>query len=218
MNKHTFPAVPAVALSILGLSGVASAHGVGDFDEPQSIPNEVTISDVRFGGSGCPDGSVSASLSPDYQALTLIFDEYMAEVGPEVATSKKRLFCHIVMQLHFPAGFSYSLVDLTYQGFASLDAGLTATQKSTYFFQGDMKDDRYSFNTRLYGQMDGDYVRTDSLGLLSWSSCDKKRGLNIVTSVQLDNKYNRKGTGMITLDSVDGQVTERYGLRWRKCS
>jgi len=217
MNKHVFPALSAVALSVLGLSGSAQAHELGEFDEPEYVPNSVSITDVKFGGSGCPDGSVSASLSPDYKAITLIFDEYAAEVGPDVATPKKRLFCHIVMQLNFPAGFSYSLVDLTYAGFASLDDRISAQQKSTYFFQGDRMDDRYSFRTRLYGLMDGDYSRTDTLAAVSWSPCNKQRGLNIVTSVQLDNKYNRKGSGVITLDSIDGQVTEKYGLRWRKC-
>jgi len=215
MNKNVIPALSALAL--LGLSGVASAHELGDLDGPKFVPDTVTISNLKFGGSGCPDGSVSAMLSPDYQALTLIFDDYMAEVGPDVQNAKKRLFCQIGVQLDFPPGLTFSLVDLTYSGFASLDPGLTAQQKSTYYFQGQKQDDSYSFRTYLKGAWDGDYQRTDTLETVSWAPCGAKRSLNIVTSVQLDNKYNKRGSGLITLDSIDGQVTEEYGIRWRKC-
>ncbi|MBK9262038.1 MAG: DUF4360 domain-containing protein [Polyangiaceae bacterium] len=201
----------------LSLGSVASAHVLdGDGYEPV-IPDQVNIVSVTHGGSGCPVDSVGASFSPDYQYLTLIFDQYAAEIGRDVAAPKKRLFCQIVLQFDFPAGLSFALVDLTYRGYADLDAGIHASQTSTYFFQGYRRDDQYTFKTNVYGPFIGDYDRTDALELVSWSPCGQKRGLNIVTSVQLDNKRNKHGSGLITLDSIDSQVVEQYGVRWRRC-
>jgi Domain of unknown function (DUF4360) len=206
----------AGAASLFSFASVSSAHVLDAHDEP-ILPDQVNILSMTHGGSGCPVDSVGASFSADYQYLTIIFDQYGAEIGTDIAAPKKRLFCHLVLQLDFPAGLSYALVDLTYRGYADLDAGIDAAQTSTYYFQGFRKDDQYSFKTRIYGPFLGDYDRTDSLGLVAWSPCNEKRGLNIVTSVQLDNKRNKSGSGMITLDSIDSQVVEQYGIRWKRC-
>jgi hypothetical protein len=204
--------------SFLALGGSASAHTLvddHDFNKPQ---DGVKITGLTYGGTGCKDGTVAASLSGDYEAITLIFDKYDAEIGGHADNSKKRRFCQILLDLEFPAGFSYSLVSLDYSGYASLDHGITAEQKSTYFFQGFAKDERYSFKTKIQGVFDGDYDRHDELEMLAWSPCDKKRGLNIVTTLQLANRRNKDGVGLITLDSIEGVVKEKYGLRWRKCT
>ena len=217
MSKRALLTLASTALSLVSFTGIASAH-VLDGGDDSIIPDRVAITSVTHGGSGCPEGSVAPSFSADYQYLTIIFDQYAAEIGQGVDAPKKRLFCQLVLQLDFPAGLSYALVDLTYRGYADLDPGINAAQTSTYYFQGFRKDDQYSFKTQVFGPYIGDYDRTDSLGLVAWSPCNEKRGLNIVTSVQLDNKQNKRGSGLITLDSVDSQVVEQYGVRWKRCS
>lgn len=216
MRIRALLTLAAGAASLLSFARVSSAH-VLDANDAYVIPDQVNILSMTHGGSGCPVDSVGASFSADYQYLTIIFDQYAAEIGTDVASPKKRLFCHVVLQLDFPAGLSYALVDLTYRGYADLDTGIDAAQSSTYYFQGFKKDDQYAFKTRIYGPFIGDYDRTDSLGLVAWSPCNEKRGLNIVTSVQLDNKRNKSGAGLITLDSIDSQVVEQYGVRWKRC-
>ena len=201
----------------LSLGGVASAHVLDSEPPDYVVPDHVSIASATHGGSGCPGGSLAASFSLDFQALTLAFDDYTAEVGGDAEMRKKRLFCQIMLQLDFPAGLSFALVDMTYTGWAELDAGISASQSSTYYFQGFQKDDKYTFRTQLMGPFYDNYERTDTLEMLSWSPCNMRRGLNIVTSVQLDNKRNRRGYGMITLDSIEAQVTEIYGVRWRRC-
>jgi hypothetical protein len=217
MRIHALLTLATTTLALLSFTGVSSAHVLEPNDFDEVIPDRVGISSLTHGGSGCPVDSVGASFSPDFQYLTLIFDAYAAEIGQNVEAPKKRLFCQLVMQIDFPAGLSFALVDLTYRGYADLDPGINAAQTSNYYFQGFKKDEQYAFKTHIYGPFNGDYDRTDTLGLLSWSPCHEKRGLNIVTSVQLENKRNKKGSGLITLDSIDSQVVEKYGIRWRRC-
>lgn len=216
MRIRALLTLAAATASLLSFASVSSAH-ILDADNGLVVPDRVNIVSMTHGGSGCPVDSVGASFSTDYQYLTIIFDNYGAEIGDSVETPKKRLFCHVVMQFDFPAGLSYALVDLTYRGYADLDFGIEAAQTSTYYFQGFRKDDQYSFKTRIFGPFIGDYDRTDALELVAWSPCNEKRGLNIVTSVQLDNKKNKSGSGLITLDSIDSQVVEQYGIRWKRC-
>jgi Domain of unknown function (DUF4360) len=218
MNIRVLSSLAAAALASFFFTQTTSAHVLAGGPFNEVIPDQVNIVSMTHGGSGCPINSVGASFSTDYQYLTIIFDEYAAQIGQYVDSPKKRLFCHLVLQLDFPAGLSFALVDLTYRGYADLDAGINAAQTSTYYFQGFRKDDQYSFKTRIFGPFLGDYDRTDSLELLAWSPCNEKRGLNIVTSVQLDDKRNKSGSGLITLDSIDSQVVEQYGIRWRNCT
>jgi hypothetical protein len=218
LRKMFFVATATLAAaSVLSFSENASAHGFAD-DDHYDIPHDgVAITDLTYGGTGCKDGTVAVDLSPDYQALTVIFDKYVAQVGKGMDGADKRKFCHLVVQLDYPAGFSYALMKLDYSGYASLDYGVKAEQKSTYFFQGHRKDDKFTFKTKLFGEFDGDYRVEDYLETVAWSPCGKKRGLNIVTSVQVDNGRHKDASGIMTIDSIDASMKETYSLAWRKC-
>lgn len=73
-----------------------------------------------------------------YTSFTLIFDKYVAQIGPGVATTESRKFCQVNLQLHYPQGFQYSILKTIYRGFAQLDAGVTGSQEATYYFSGRM--------------------------------------------------------------------------------
>lgn len=68
--------------------------------------------------------------------FTLIFDKYVAQIGPGIATTESRKFCQVNLQLHYPQGFQYSILKTIYRGFAQLDAGVTGAQEATYYFSG----------------------------------------------------------------------------------
>ena len=56
----------------------------------------VVIRGVRLSGSGCLNSAANASITPDGQLLSLLFDNYSAEIGigsqnPEPDPDKKRL-------------------------------------------------------------------------------------------------------------------------------
>ncbi len=53
-------------------------------------PNELYFrDDITHGGTGCPQGTVVADVSEDGLAVTLTFDEYFAEVGPDTSSRPK---------------------------------------------------------------------------------------------------------------------------------
>ncbi len=180
-------------------------------------PPYVRIRSVSYAGSGCQAGSVSQNVSPDLQAFTLLFDNFVAEVGPGVPLSSSRKNCQIAVDLDFPSGWSYSVATLDYRGFVNLDAGSVADQSAAYYFQGSGATAR--LHTPMYGPTNRDYQIRDTLGIsaLVWSPCGLQRALNINTQIRLT--ANAGARGLITTDSIDGQFKTlyRYGLSWQQC-
>jgi hypothetical protein len=199
---------------ISAVVGVALCAGTAMAQDAH--PEYVKVRSISYAGSGCPAGSVAQNIAPDAKAFTLLFDQYVAEVGPGVPLTASRKNCAVAVDLDFPNGWSYSILDVDYRGFYELEAGVTAEQKSSYYFQGDAKT--AALTTTVRGPITKDYHIRDSLGLeaLVWSPCHLSRALNINTQVRAA-AASRFARGLITLDSIDGTLTHVYGLRWRRC-
>jgi Domain of unknown function (DUF4360) len=122
-------------LVILGLSlGLPAAFAQPPAEVPD--PNELYFRDeITYGGTGCPQGSLSTAISPDGQAVTVTFDEYYAEVGPDTQPVVRQ-FCNLNLPMNIPSGWQYSLVELDYRGYLFLDPRVEARQTSEYYFQG----------------------------------------------------------------------------------
>jgi len=69
-------------------------------------------------------------------SFTLIFDAYVASIGPGIAVTQNRLNCQLNIDLQYPGGFQYSILGTQFRGYAGLDAGITGLQQATYYFSG----------------------------------------------------------------------------------
>lgn len=181
------------------------------------VPPNVTVRGIYYAGTGCPAGSVSENLSPDFKAFTLIFDSFVAQVGPGVPFSEKRKNCQINVDLNFPSGWSFTVSNIDYRGFASLEPGVIGLQKATYYFQGQRQSS--NAGTPFYGPLEKDYFVRDTLSLESavWSPCGAQRSLNINSQVRLDNQRAPMNSGLLTTDSIDGTFETKLYLMWRPC-
>ncbi|MBI3295480.1 MAG: DUF4360 domain-containing protein [Deltaproteobacteria bacterium] len=176
-------------------------------------PNTVYIDSVVALGSGCPRGSTAHSLSPDAHAFTLIFDQYIAVAEPGLAADERSKNCTIAIDLRFPSGWSYSIFGVDFRGFANLEDEMTGTLSATYRVGN--HGTRASLDAKFYGPMNQNYLAQDRLDLngVSWSPCGTTQALNIDTQI----KVNGVASGMLTVDSIDGQVEHVYGIQWRRC-
>lgn len=98
--------------------------------------DQVKIMGVTYGGTGCPQGSVGYTISDDRSTVTLIYDSYVASIGPGIAITENRKACQINLDIQYPGGFQYSILSADYRGYAAIDKGVTGTLKSTYYFSG----------------------------------------------------------------------------------
>ncbi|WP_431720434.1 DUF4360 domain-containing protein [Zooshikella sp. RANM57] len=192
----------------LTLASIASASS--------SIP--VTIDLVKNSGTGCPSGTVSTTVAPDGKSFVLGFDAYIAEVGPSVPYRESRKNCTLTAQLNIPNGYAFTIVDVNYRGYASLENGVNAVQQSRYFFARYPQEAR--LKTDFNGPYDDNYLISDRLGLHSvvWSSCGAKEPVVINTELRVNDGGNSNARGLITTDTIDGKLSHQYGIQFRKCT
>lgn len=219
LKNRFFLYLLALSTSSVALSGIdlkAKYHTNQALQD--AVPQGVTIGGINWGGSGCNHLDSSIEMAPDSRSFTLLFENYVAEIGPGISRRDRYKFCQVTLDLEIPPGWSYTVADFDYRGLADLDPGVKATQTALYYFD---RDRQGAFKTELYGGRDGyydEYLMSDTIGFdaMVWSRCSETRLLNIKTSIRLSSR-SRSAGGMMTVDSMDGKVTQTYGLRWKPC-
>lgn len=215
----------ALALSLLAAPAIF-AEERAPMDPLDSIPvlapsEPITIERIQYNGTGCPLGTVAQNVSDDKQAFTLTFSEFFAEAGPGISLAQGRKNCIATVTLNIPAGWQYSVANFYYRGFMQLDEGIKAEHSVDYSFEGQGRTNRFA--STMSGPYESDYVYSDSVGLATtvWSPCGVSRALNLNTKIRVSNTSSAsypEARGFITNDSIDGQITQVFGLTWRRCS
>jgi hypothetical protein len=188
--------------------------------QPPSGPSghEIEIAmPINYAGSGCPAGSVAPALSDDLTTLTLMYDQYIAQSGPNTMPTDARRNCQMNIKLRYPHGWQFSIFKADYRGFADLPRGATGTCKATYYFSGETR--QMSSTMTINGPFSQNYLKSDSFDVRSevWSPCGKDGMLNINSEVRI-LPLTQGGPGLMTVDSTDLSFTQILYLQWRHCS
>ncbi|KAJ3316477.1 hypothetical protein HDV06_003607 [Boothiomyces sp. JEL0866] len=187
-------------------------------------PNQVMIESISYAGTGCGAGSVVPVLSSDATSFTLLMSEFVASSGPGTTVTDNRKNCQINLKLMYPQGFSYTITTVDYRGYVQVPNGITAIQKSIYYFTGQTQ--QVSSQTSFTGPINEDYLSTDNIDVAAyiWSPCGQVLPGNINTQVRLELSNPptpqvtlRNTPGQITVDSIDGKVSQIYHIQWKTC-
>lgn len=192
----------AVALSALAAAVPASA-------------DDISLGLPGYGGSGCPGGSVSATLSPDGKSLSLIFDEYEVSAGGMTGRSYDRKSCNVAIPVHVPNGYSISVLSVDYRGYNHLPPRAMSQFNVEYFFAGGRGP---AFRRSFYGALDSDYFINNQLVAESmvWSPCGADVNLRTNSSMRVNTYNNAEASA--TVDSEDVNAAIVYHLQMRRCS
>ncbi|WYZ38151.1 hypothetical protein EsH8_III_000065 [Colletotrichum jinshuiense] len=206
----------ATALITLFLGIALAAPTTGDTDKPYPPADQVKIVDVNYGGSGCPKNTVTDILSDKRDLVTLLFDDYIAESGPNINPTKNRAACQINIKMHFPQGWQLSVFQADYRGHVDLPKGVEGYCKATYYFSGDSNS--LSRSLKFNGPVVEDYTKTDVFGLESvvWSACGEEAMLNVKSAIEIRPLGTEK-YALMTVDSTDYKVAHLYHIQWRRC-
>ena len=204
------------------LCGFAPAYG-------QTAPpsGTVAIRSISYQGNGCPMGTVAPHISDDSRAFTLLFSSFTADSqsnsahgggsSTQMSDSKN---CVINMSLDYPRGWSFSVIGVDVRGYARLDAGSTGTQ--TLIFRSGLLGLNRQFNTiRLSGPFDDDYLKSSQFNLPQpdWAPCGVFGiGHRLIVRSQISATSHPNAVALLTVDSIDGEVHQKYGLAWRTCT
>jgi len=165
---------------------------------------------VYSNGSGCPDNSVSATFSPDGQALSILFDKYIADARFRNTANRK---CNLTISMFVPRGYQAYLYSVDYRGFVSPKT--IGILRAEYFFEptrSNVTPRSKVFQNVLIGETN--YTRRNSLVVAGndWSQCGVGMNMRVNTSLYATGK------GIATLDSIDGtRSTLNYYIIYRRC-
>lgn len=212
------------ALAAQGLTTQAFGQWQAETAMPKEIPlDQIYIKDFTASGSGCAAGTFEKNLSPDKKAFTITYSDFYAEIGPNSSPANMRKNCAVTLNLNIPAGYQYTVGKFNYRGFISVDPLVRAEMKTLYFFQGNGGQGEY---TRTQdGPFNDTFVYEDLVGLSTnyvpetWSPCNVQRALTLNPTISLSKlpgaPFNAAGT--ITNDSIDGELTQEFGIAYRRC-
>ncbi|KAK8075411.1 hypothetical protein PG997_010074 [Apiospora hydei] len=197
----------AVLLPFLAAANPIGIIGDGDLPSPDSIQ----IISSSSSGNGCPQGTV----------ITFGFDGFQTYIGPGTQVGDRTKNCQLHLNLKYPGGFQYALVDSTYHGYAQLEKGVTGTFLSTYYFS---QDASATTTTRTSisggGVWEGGqvYTKEDKIPTTSviWSPCGQTGLLNINNRIALTST-NSSAFGQISDDDATVAFTQQLHVNWQTC-
>lgn len=181
--------------------------------------DDIQLGIPGYGGNGCPQGSVSATLSPDFKALSILFDQYLAEAAGRKRVDRKS--CNLAIPVHVPQGYSISIFQVDTRGFNSLPVGGRSQLVNEYFFAEGRSGsgNRVRLGRTFTARDNGDYLQTDRVGVAAtiWTPCGADVNLRINTSMTA--MTNARGEqALSTVDSMDVASGMIYHIQWRRCN
>ncbi|MDP2368163.1 DUF4360 domain-containing protein [Rhodoferax sp.] len=181
---------------------------------PAFAAQDISLGQPGYGGTGCPAGTVSVTLSPDAKSLSLLFDQYQVAVGGETGKSFDRKSCNIAIPVRVPQGMSVSVLKIDFRGFNNLPQSATSQFNVEYFFAGTKGP---VFQRRFRGPLNEDYLINNELIVeaIVWSSCGADVNLRTNSSMRVQTVSNREA--MASIDSQDVNAGIIYHLQWRQC-
>jgi hypothetical protein len=195
---------------LLALAAIALTSMFATF----AYADDISLGQPGYGGTGCPSGSVSATLSPDSKSLSLLFDSYLVQAGGDSGKSFDRKSCNIAIPVHVPQGLSISVLAIDYRGYNNVPAGANSQFNVEYFFAGARGP---SFTKNYNGPLDDNYLIHNQLTAQSvvWSPCGADVNLRTNSSIRVTTKANKQA--LATVDSEDVNAAIVYQLQWQQC-
>jgi hypothetical protein len=209
---------PVIALLLPALVAATPIEWEHD-DKPDE--KLIKIVSASTSGNGCPQGTVTTSLSPDGTVITFGFDAFQVYIGPGTVQADWTKNCQLHLNLQYPGGFQFSVVESTYHGYAQLDEGVTGNFISSYYFSQDAGS---TTTTRTSIQGGGAwalgqvYTKQDKVptAAVIWSPCGATGILNVNNRIALTSR-NSSAYGQISDDDATVAFTQQVNVGWQAC-
>ncbi len=241
---------PAVGAPFVGAPGAAVIGDAGESAEPQMQNDEsakpfrpgwgerpknagsifvpgLQIKKPQWGGSGCPEGTVGVSLTPDQKTLALLFDNYVVQAGRSYGNRRDLKSCTVQVPLELPRGVQFTVVKLDYRGYNLIPRNARVRYFTLYSFVDSQTGKQAGRRVRRHfdfrGPLDDEYtLSTDISTEPVWSPCGRSGQLRIETrAAAVTNAQGEDVMG--TVDSLDAAIGAspngemQYHLLWRQC-
>jgi hypothetical protein len=175
-------------------------------------PGEIKIINVTAIGSGCPAGHAYINVDATGTIFDVAFDEYIVSAGPGSSVSDSRKNCRISINLQFPSGYQFSVIETRFTGYASLSEGQTGTCRAGYTFAGDSTQE-VVFQKNILAPYEDNYNMIAGVGVESFSRCGGTTAILNVNSEIRITPISTPYRGTMTVRNP-----YKVALQWRRCA
>lgn len=181
-------------------------------------PSSFRIKDIKTTGDACKPGTVSVNVSDDKEAFTVSFADFVAEKGPNAANDNRRV-CRLLFDTEQDANWEYAVLSVTMRGYAQLDAGVVGRQEIQFGPKGGEHDNAMEW----IGPIAEDYIHAQQVPFNSvrWTGCKANAAERVrdfvVKATAIVRGGGKNATGLLTVDTADGQIEQVYEVLWRRC-
>ncbi len=192
------------------------------------------ITNISYSGSACPEGSLANNISPDGDAFTVMYANFLVDSSLSQGVPTKKS-CAIEVELSPSSRGSFAVFQVDMRGYAALQKGVIGVARMTSHLTG--RGPKQGGRLKLVGPYDDSYFTQTNIPLAEqeWSPCRKKARFTLKTvlvvrpergyrdsdleSVSTEGLPEGGGfpVGYMTVDSVDGAVIQTYRLKYRPC-
>lgn len=178
---------------------------------------QISLGQPAYGGTGCPAGSASATLTEDGSVLSVLFDQFTVEAGNTTGRRIDRKNCSLRIPVNVGQGYQVALLAFDYRGFAAIPYGGQAVFDASYAYIGQPRPVRFSKS--FSGGMNSNYsVKNDLISTtVTWSPCGRQVMLEASASMRVIANSSMQQT-LATVDSVDVTAGLLYKVQWRRCN
>lgn len=197
--------------SLLGLSFTAVAG------------SDVYIESFTTSGAGCPNGSVSVTMDPDGNSITVLYDRFQLQaLGSSLPNVEMK--CKIEAVIRKPKLMGFSVESVDFRGFVQLDRGVRAAQKVKVQAGSSKRLRKLSGDfgyERWQGPLAQSYLLTtvspfEAPEVLNCIPFSKKTKMSIESKIQISGAGGGR-QGLLAVDTADGRVAQKYNIKWHNC-
>ncbi|MBF0315325.1 MAG: DUF4360 domain-containing protein [Oligoflexia bacterium] len=209
---------------ITGVVGIIFQIAFAFADDPLTPPLPITLNAPSYRGNGCPQGTLSAILSPDQTSLSLLFDNYVTVAGGTSGNKIDAKSCNIMIPINVPSGYSIAIIKSDYRGFLNVPDGADCDMQVNFFFHGHAgnfkHERRWDDRDQRASRHNQDFFLSHEIreNLRSWSKCENKQ-INLQVDSNLRVRTNRQNEEVYaSLDTIDMTASGIvYKIAMKKC-
>jgi hypothetical protein len=183
-----------------------------------SAQAQIRLGIPAYGGTGCPAGSASVSLTDDQSILSVLFDNFVAQAPTQQGAMFDRKSCNLRLPVSVGPGYQVALIAFDYRGFAAIPNGGRGTFEARYAYVGQRSPAVFRKNFAS-GVVDNYSLKNELISTsIDWTPCSTGRDLMLTVDANiLAMTNNQRQASNVSIDSVDVSAGLLYRLQLRRC-
>lgn len=171
-----------------------------------------------YGGTGCPAGSASVSITEDMQTLSVLFDSFVAQAPNATGAIFDRKSCNLRIPVRVGPGYQVALIAFDYSGFAAIPSGGRGTFEARYAYVGQVRPAVFKKNFAS-GIIDNYSLKNELISTsVDWTPCSTGRDLMMTVDANILAQTNAaRQASNVSIDSVDVSAGMLYAIQLRRC-